>query len=112
MAPRPARGKKKASASIGWPAGGPASPAGRGPVATLSQGRQGPAAGVGEHSPVVRDRVLAGLDVFGIAVDAGRNAAGDGPRIVSPAGARVAVCVVPTDEEHAIAHETAEVLAR
>jgi acetate kinase len=67
-------------------------------------------AGVGEHSPVVRGRVLDGLDMFGIAVDPDRNGSGSGPRVISPDGARVAVCVVPTDEEHAIARETAEVL--
>jgi len=55
-------------------------------------------------------RSLAGLDPLGIAVDPARNGAGDGARIVSPDGARVAVCVVPTDEERAIAHETAELL--
>jgi acetate kinase len=67
-------------------------------------------AGIGEHSAVVRARSLAGLDPLGIAVDPERNGSGEGARIVSPAGARVAVCVVPTDEEHAIAQETAELL--
>jgi acetate kinase len=68
-------------------------------------------AGVGEHSAVVRARSLAGLDGWGIAVDPARNAAaGTGARLVSPDGARVAVCVVPTDEERAIARETAALL--
>ncbi|HWG99160.1 MAG TPA: acetate kinase [Pilimelia sp.] len=68
--------------------------------------------GVGEHSAVVRARVLAGLEPLGIAVDPGRNAApGDAARVISPGGCRVAVCVVPTDEERAIAEEVREVLA-
>ena len=67
-------------------------------------------AGVGEHSAVVRARSLTGLDAFGIALDPDRNAAGDATRIVSPDHARVSVCVVPTDEEHAIAREIADLL--
>jgi acetate kinase len=65
-------------------------------------------AGVGEHSAVVRERSLAGLDALGIAVDPARN--GAGAQIISPGGARVAVCVVPTDEERAIAEEIAPLL--
>jgi acetate kinase len=62
-------------------------------------------AGVGEHSAEVRARGLAGLAPLGIEVDADRNRAGTGERVISPEGARVAVCVVPTDEERAIAEE-------
>jgi acetate kinase len=62
-------------------------------------------AGVGEHSALVRERSLSGLEPLGIAVDPDRNATGDPARVVSPEGARVAVCVVPTDEERAIADE-------
>jgi acetate kinase len=65
-------------------------------------------AGVGEHAPAIRAESLAGLDGWGITVDPDRNiAAGDGARIISPDGARVAVCVVPTDEERAIAEDVA-----
>jgi acetate kinase len=60
-------------------------------------------AGVGENSPAVRAAALSGLDALGIAVDEARNAAGE--RIISPDGGRVAVCVVPTDEELEIAHQ-------
>jgi acetate kinase len=67
-------------------------------------------AGVGEHAAPVRAASLAGLEALGIAVDPDRNAAGDGPRVISPDGARVAVCVVPTDEELAIAEEVAQLL--
>jgi acetate kinase len=67
-------------------------------------------AGVGEHSALVRARSLAGLDALGIAVDPARNGSGAGARLISPDGARVAVCVVPTDEERAIAAEVARLL--
>src|SRR5689334_17588689 len=57
------------------------------------------AAGVGEHSGQIRQRCLDGLDAMGIVVDATRNGSGAGARLISPDTARVAVCVVPTDEE-------------
>ena len=60
-------------------------------------------AGVGEHSAVVRERSLAGLAPLGITVDPGRNVGAGAPRLISPDGARVAICLVPTDEERAIA---------
>ncbi|MDG4815231.1 acetate kinase [Micromonospora sp. WMMD956] len=59
-------------------------------------------AGVGEHAAPVRAAALAGLERLGIAVDPARND-GTGDRVISPAGAEVAVCVVGTDEEREIA---------
>jgi acetate kinase len=68
-------------------------------------------AGVGEHSADIRAQALDGLAGLGIEVDPDRNAApADGPRIVSPDGAPIAVCVVPTDEEREIAHQTLALL--
>jgi acetate kinase len=67
-------------------------------------------AGVGEHSALVRGASLAGLGALGIAVDPARNWAGTGERVISPDGAAVAVCVVPTDEERAIAEDVAACL--
>ncbi|MEU3511389.1 acetate kinase [Streptomyces longwoodensis] len=64
-------------------------------------------AGVGENAAPVREAAVAGLEGLGLAVDPERNAArGDRPRIVSPEAARVAVAVVPTDEELEIATQT------
>ncbi len=64
-------------------------------------------AGVGENDPVVRAGAVAGLEFLGLAVDPARNTSTDsGPRIISPDGAAVAVLVVPTDEELAIARAT------
>ncbi|GAB1642877.1 acetate/propionate family kinase [Krasilnikovia sp. MM14-A1259] len=66
-------------------------------------------AGVGEHSPIVRGRTLAGLSALGIEVDTERNER-NAP-VISPDGAPVAVCVVPTDEELEIAEQTRATLA-
>ncbi|MEU0201575.1 MULTISPECIES: acetate kinase [unclassified Streptomyces] len=64
-------------------------------------------AGVGENAAPVREAALAGLEGLGLAVDGERNAVrGDGARLISPEGARVAVAVVPTDEELEIATQT------
>jgi acetate kinase len=57
--------------------------------------------GIGENAPVIRSRVAENLTFLGISLDATRNAANE-PRI-SPDGARVTVCVIPTDEEKEIA---------
>ncbi len=69
-------------------------------------------AGVGENAAPVRAASLAGLEPWGIALDEARNnASGDSARVVSTPDARVAVCVVPTDEETAIAEDVASLLA-
>ncbi|MFH8880860.1 acetate kinase [Streptomyces californicus] len=64
-------------------------------------------AGVGENAAPVREAAIAGLEGLGMAVDAGLNAVRSGePRLISPEYARVAVAVVPTDEELEIADQT------
>ncbi|POX62480.1 acetate kinase [Streptomyces sp. Ru62] len=64
-------------------------------------------AGVGENAAPVREAAIAGLTGLGLAVDPERNAVrGGGPRLISPESARVAVAVVPTDEELEIATQT------
>ncbi|HET8604870.1 MAG TPA: acetate kinase [Marmoricola sp.] len=68
-------------------------------------------AGVGENNARVRAAVCAGLEPLGIVLDEARNRApGDEARVVSADGAGVAVLVVPTDEELAIARKTAALL--
>ncbi len=64
-------------------------------------------AGIGENAPEVRARVCAGLEGFGVHIDPARNTAPDrGPRTVSAADGKVAVLVIPTDEELEIARQT------
>jgi acetate kinase len=65
-------------------------------------------AGVGENSVSLRAAVTEGLDELGITVDRARNAArSEEARVISPDGSRVVVAVVPTNEELAIARQTA-----
>ncbi|GAA3817093.1 acetate kinase [Streptomyces coacervatus] len=69
-------------------------------------------AGVGENASPVREAAIAGLEELGLAVDGELNAVRSGePRLISPAHARVAVAVVPTDEELEIAAQTYALVA-
>jgi acetate kinase len=65
-------------------------------------------AGVGENSSAVRQAALRGLgEALGVELDGARNTArGTGARLVSADSSRVAVAVVPTDEELEIARQT------
>lgn len=64
-------------------------------------------AGVGENSPLVRERSLAGLEALGIRIDPTRNNAPDrGARVISADDSVVTVLVVPTNEELEIARQT------
>lgn len=65
-------------------------------------------AGVGENNALLRRRTLAGLDFLGIAIDDDKNElASRDARYISPDGSKVAVLVVPTDEELEIARQAA-----
>jgi acetate kinase len=63
--------------------------------------------GVGENSRLVRRLAVEGLDELGIVLDPAKNEANE--RIVS--SGRVKLMVVPTNEELAIARDTARILA-
>ena len=66
------------------------------------------AGGIGENAPGIRARICAGLDWLGIGVDDTRNATmvdGKEGRIERE-GSRVALWVIPTDEELLIARDT------
>ena len=68
-------------------------------------------AGVGENDAALRASAMAGLGHLGLAVDAARNTAADRyARRISPDDARVAVLVVPTNEELEIARQVVAVL--
>jgi acetate kinase len=60
--------------------------------------------GIGEHALAVRAQICAKLGWLGIEIDPAANA-GNALRISTPAS-RVAVCVIPTDEEAVIAAHT------
>lgn len=71
-------------------------------------------AGIGEHDADIRARVLAGLEWFGVRVDPERNAAcrGQRPEAIHAPSSRVAILVIPTNEELEIAREVHELLTR
>ena len=66
-------------------------------------------AGIGENSPELRARIAAKLAWLGAVLDPSANAA-DAPLISSP-DSRLAVYVIPTDEELMIARHTLALLS-
>ncbi|MBB1031880.1 acetate kinase [Dietzia sp. SLG310A2-38A2] len=67
-------------------------------------------AGVGENVARLRADALSTLGGWGVEIDPDANENGSGERIISRAGSRVTVLVVPTDEELAIARACDTVL--
>ncbi len=64
-------------------------------------------AGIGENNALLRRRSLAGLEFLGITIDDDRNElASRQPRKISPNASPVAVLVIPTNEELAIARQS------
>jgi acetate kinase len=69
------------------------------------------AGGIGERSPSIRARICQGLDWLGIALDETRNTALTGGELkregrIDASSSRVAIWVIPTDEELLIARDT------
>jgi acetate kinase len=65
--------------------------------------------GIGENAPLIRSRVCRDAAWLGVAIDEAANAGGRG--CISGGASRVAVWVVPTNEELMIARHTRRVLA-
>ena len=65
-------------------------------------------AGIGENSVSLRARIAEKLAWFGVALDPAANAAG--ATLISQPGSRVALYVIPTDEELMIARHTLALL--
>ncbi len=66
------------------------------------------AGGIGENVPIIRARICDGLGFLGIQLEENRNASTQG--LISSAASRVAVRVIPTDEERMIAETVCAVL--
>jgi acetate kinase len=64
--------------------------------------------GIGEHAPDIRRRIATGLEFLGVHIDDARNDIND--RVIS--SGRVAVHVIPTDEELMIARLTYGLLSK
>jgi acetate kinase len=76
------------------------------------------AGGIGENSPATRAAVCAGLEEFGILLDPDANARpgdpalpGGGERAIHAPASRVAIRVIPTNEELVVARQTRDLLA-
>jgi acetate kinase len=68
-------------------------------------------AGVGENNPALRAAVVDGLDGLGLQLDPQlNNAPSKAARLISSDSSPIKIAVVPTNEELAIARETAELL--
>lgn len=63
-------------------------------------------AGIGENTSFVRAKILGYLEYLGITVDEEGNAKRGEDTLISTADSKVKVCVIPTNEELAIARET------
>jgi acetate kinase len=68
------------------------------------------AGGIGENAPLIRSRICAGLDCFGLKLDDALNS--QSAALISTESSRVMVRVIPTDEEIMIARLSLRVLGR
>jgi acetate kinase len=66
--------------------------------------------GIGENGAGIRAGVCAGLAELGIALDPAANATAQGECCISPAGGRVQVWTIPTNEELVVARQTKHAL--
>ena len=69
-------------------------------------------AGIGEHSPQMRQRILGFLSWLGIVLDEDKNSSGDDERVISTRESKINIFVIPTDEEKMIAEESWAVLRK
>ncbi|MEN8175206.1 MAG: acetate kinase [Pseudomonadota bacterium] len=68
-------------------------------------------AGIGENTPRVREKVVAGLEPWGVHLDAAANTGAVGREaVISTPGSGTAVLVIPTDEESEIARQALDCL--
>jgi len=68
-------------------------------------------AGIGENDAIVRAESLQGMELFGVRLDSEKNTEHSHQgRCINSADSKVQVFVIPTNEEVAIARETARVI--
>jgi acetate kinase len=67
--------------------------------------------GIGEHSARIRASASEGLEHLGIEIDNKRNATANNICAIEAPGRAIAVLVIPTDEELAIARQTRDLLS-
>ena len=69
-------------------------------------------AGIGENNAMVRERIMKGLASIGVVPDLEANACSGREHILTKPESKVAVWVIPTNEELAIARETARLVKK
>ena len=71
-------------------------------------------AGIGEHAPYIREHALLGLEYLGVKLDLERNNFGHSgtPVKISTDDSRVAVYMIPTNEELVIASDTEAIVSK
>ena len=71
-------------------------------------------AGIGEHAPYIREHALSGLEYLGVKLDLDRNNFGHSgtPVKISTDDSRVAVYMIPTNEELVIASDTEAIVSK
>lgn len=71
-------------------------------------------AGIGEHTPYIREHALEGLEYLGVKLDLDRNNFGHSgtPVKISADDSRVAVYMIPTNEELVIASDTEAIVSK
>ena len=70
-------------------------------------------AGIGEHTPYIRENALSGLEYLGVKLDKERNTFGHSsvPVKLSADDSKVEVYMIPTNEELVIARDTAKIVS-
>ena len=70
-------------------------------------------AGIGEHTPYIRENALSGLEYLGVKLDKDRNTFGhsNDPVKLSADDSKVHVYMIPTNEELVIARDTAKIVS-
>ena len=67
-------------------------------------------AGIGENNGVMRSDIVKNIEFLGVKMDEEENSKRGEARVVSTADSKVKVCVIPTNEELAIARQTLAVI--
>ena len=71
-------------------------------------------AGIGQFGKAIRAAICHGFDYAGLALDTQKNSTANGNQEtrIDAAGSKVAVWVLPTNEELIVARQTVEVLSK
>ena len=69
-------------------------------------------AGIGENNGTMRAQIIENLEFLGTKLDAEKNGQRGKAQVISVEGSKVKVCVIPTNEELAIAQQTLKVVSK